>query len=337
VRGVATMTVMATPEERGRANGVFYLAGAAVAAFALVDPGAQRAPLLAVAAAAALVGLLSLLLRPHFTPLVTHVVVALAAALVGVAVVLGNGGIASVMIMADYLLVAIFMALLGSTRAIVAHTAWIAVTMGAASMVLWPLPTAAAVTAAFLTVCGTITAVSALLARQLRLSATTDPLTGLANRGGFDTALDAAVATVARTGEALSLVLMDLDKFKEVNDRGGHAAGDELLRTAALRWTAELRDRDTLARLGGDEFAVVMPGADRDAAAQVAARLAQATPRVSCSVGIATLEGDQSSDALLAAADQDLYDAKRRGPSAAPTPREVEATGPRPRTSDPAR
>jgi diguanylate cyclase (GGDEF)-like protein len=314
------VATFATPEERGVANGVFYLAGATVALLALVDPGVAPAPLVLIAGGAAVIGVLSIALRHRFSPWVTHLVVALASALIGVAVVAGGGGVGSVMLMADYMLVAIFMALLGSTRAIVAHTAWVTASLLLAALTLWPVTTAVPIAGAFMTVCGTITVVSAMLARRLRESAVTDPLTGLANRGGFDHALAAAVATVARTGEPLALVLLDLDGFKQVNDERGHAAGDELLRAAARRWTEHLRERDTLARVGGDEFAVVMPGADHAAAGHVAERLASATPQISCSFGIASWSSGQSPDELRAAADQHLYDAKHRRGRIPPSP-----------------
>src|SRR5690606_21162682 len=138
---------------------------------------------------------------------------------------------------------------------------------------------------------------------------------------GFGAALDAAVATVARTGEPLSLLLLDLDDFKLVNDRSGHAAGDDLLREATRNWTEHVRARDTLARLGGDEFAVVMPGADTRAAEEVAKRLAAPTPTVGCSIGAAGWERGQGVAGPRAAAAARLEAARQGGAPGRPVDR----------------
>ena len=301
-----------TPHERGLTAGVFYLAGSTVAYLSLFAPGVARGPMLLIAVPATLVGIASIVWRERFTPTVTNAVVGLASMLIGLAVVVAGGGIGSAMLMADYLLVAVFVALLGSRNAAQAQTAWATVTLLVAAVLLWPLPLALAVAGAFMAVAGTITVVAAMLASRLRRSAMSDPLTGVANRAGFGAALETAVVTVERTGEPLTVLLLDLDDFKLVNDRDGHAAGDDLLREATRNWTEHVRARDTLARLGGDEFAVVMPGADPRAAAEVAKRLAAATPQVGCSIGIAGWVPGQSVDQLLAAADERLYAAKQR-------------------------
>jgi diguanylate cyclase (GGDEF)-like protein len=313
------VSTLSTAWERGVAAGVFYLAGSTALLFALFDPGVRRGPLLVVAASAALIGLGSLRFHRWYSPAVTHVVVATASVLIGVSVVLAGGGLASVLIIAEYTLVAMYVALLGSPRDIAGHLTWAMTTLLVAALLLWPPMTVLPIAGVFVTVCGTVTVVSALLANRLRESATTDPLTGLVNRGGFDASLRAAAATVLRTGEPLSLVLLDLDDFKQVNDRGGHAAGDTLLCSAAAAWSSQLRARDTLARLGGDEFAVVMPGADAEQARLASERLATATPEVGCSVGISSWASDRTLDELLADADDDLYRAKgHRRPTSRP-------------------
>lgn len=308
------VTTFTTPQERGLTAGVFYLAGSSVAFLSMLAPDVARGPMLAIAVTSTLVGFAAIAGRHHFTPTVTNTVVGLASLLIGTAVVVADGGLGSAMLMADYLLVAVFVALLGSRTAAQAQTAWATVTLVVSATVVWPLPLALAVAGAFVAVAGTITVVAAMLASRLRRSAMTDPLTGVANRAGFGAALDAAVATVERTGEPLSLLLLDLDDFKLVNDRAGHAAGDDLLLEATRNWAEQVRARDTLARLGGDEFAVVMPGADTRAAAEVAKRLEAATPLVGCSIGIAGWMPGQSVDRLLAAADERLYAAKQRPP-----------------------
>jgi diguanylate cyclase (GGDEF)-like protein/PAS domain S-box-containing protein len=146
-----------------------------------------------------------------------------------------------------------------------------------------------------------------------------DHLTGLRNRRGFEEALLGAAI-----GEPLSVLLVDLDNFKHVNDRLGHEAGDRVLIEAGQRLLGELRRADLLARLGGDEFAAVLPGVGRDVAervaAEVVAKLAQpygsssALTRVGASVGVATCDRwNTDVRQLLARADKALYEAKGAG------------------------
>jgi diguanylate cyclase (GGDEF)-like protein len=113
--------------------------------------------------------------------------------------------------------------------------------------------------------------------REQRAMAHQDPLTGLANRRAFDTALDAALAG----GEArFALLLIDVDAFKQINDRYGHSIGDRVLRELAAHASAEVRSGDVLARIGGDELALFAPGAGRDAALRLAEALKRAAARV---------------------------------------------------------
>lgn len=95
--------------------------------------------------------------------------------------------------------------------------------------------------------------------RVLARLARSDPLTGLANRRGWDEQLARELARARRSGEALSVALLDLDDFKALNDAHGHQAGDRLLLEAAAAWYGQLRDVDILCRWGGDEFAVLLP------------------------------------------------------------------------------
>jgi diguanylate cyclase (GGDEF)-like protein len=160
-------------------------------------------------------------------------------------------------------------------------------------------------------------------ALDLERLALTDHLTGIGNRAQFDRAIAAALADARRSGEPFSLLFMDLDGFKDVNDALGHAAGDEVLCTVARRLAGLVRAGDTLARLGGDEFAVVMRQGDQGAATALSARIVQSvqqpialssggTARVAISVGAAAYAGaDTSAAALLAQADQSLYCAKK--------------------------
>jgi diguanylate cyclase (GGDEF)-like protein len=170
--------------------------------------------------------------------------------------------------------------------------------------------------------------VSALLdlhrrAESLQRAATQDVLTGLANRGLFDRRLDQAVAGAASNAPC-ALLLLDLDRFKAVNDTLGHAAGDTLLKAVATRLAGVIRETDICSRFGGDEFAVLMIEAvDEPAAAAMAARISDAfnEPVVlegvvtvpQASIGIALCPQDATTPGeLFRAADQSLYQVKRR-------------------------
>ena len=160
---------------------------------------------------------------------------------------------------------------------------------------------------------GTALALSDLVAR-LDAQARTDQLTGLANRRTWDHELPRELSRAKRTGEPLSLAILDLDRFKSYNDAHGHPAGDRLLRSAAAAWSERLRATDVLARYGGEEFAVLLPGCDAASAALLAECLRDAVPgEETCSIGVATWDGDEGADALLARADAALYSAKGAG------------------------
>src|SRR5262249_25398493 len=150
------------------------------------------------------------------------------------------------------------------------------------------------------------------LLRRLREEVVTDELTGLPNRRAWYHELERALARSRRTGRLLSVVVLDLDRFKEVNDRDGHLAGDRLLRTGAGRGRAVTRATDVLGRLGGDEFGVIVEGVDELAIADLVDRLAGANgDRHGASAGSATWDGEEDLTALVARADERMYDHKR--------------------------
>ena len=163
------------------------------------------------------------------------------------------------------------------------------------------------------------------LQAELERQATTDPLTGLVNRREFSRRFALDLARTQRDASPLSLVLIDLDHFKRINDQYGHAAGDAVLRTLAQLSHGCFRSIDTVGRLGGEEFAVLLPGADLQCAAQAARRLAQRladTPvehegqRIvaGMTAGVAQrLPGEDSLESLLQRADLALYAGKQAG------------------------
>jgi diguanylate cyclase (GGDEF)-like protein len=161
--------------------------------------------------------------------------------------------------------------------------------------------------------------------KQLRHLATHDALTGLPNRVLMDDRISQSIRLADRQKQSFAVMLLDLDRFKSVNDYLGHRAGDELLREVARRLKGVVREVDTVTRLGGDEFVLIItPSPERDAAQQAATRIIdalQAPVRVagvdmhtSPSIGIALYPDDAvTAEILLAHADAAMYCAKQRG------------------------
>jgi diguanylate cyclase (GGDEF)-like protein len=152
---------------------------------------------------------------------------------------------------------------------------------------------------------------------ELELLATTDDLTGLPNRRHFRSELEREISAARRYRSPLSLLLLDLDDFKAINDGFGHASGDQALKEIALAIQQRLRGPDLAARIGGDEFGVLLPQTGREAAEAVARDLEDAVRRAltpplatTASIGISTLHVGGAKD-LLAEADRFLYEAKR--------------------------
>ncbi len=153
----------------------------------------------------------------------------------------------------------------------------------------------------------------AALVASLRMQAHTDPLTGLLNRTGLYEVGDRTLAMARRTGEDLSAVTLDLDGFKQINDRKGHAAGDRVLIETTQDWHRQLRAGDVLARVGGDEFVLLLPGATLDDAHRTVGRLRAANPQPA-SAGVVAVEFSDDLEVVLRRADKAMYaDKSRRG------------------------
>lgn len=158
-----------------------------------------------------------------------------------------------------------------------------------------------------------------------KVAATTDPLTGIANRRAFLENAQRSLKQRLRTPQPVSALLFDLDRFKSINDRYGHATGDRVLRAFADVAIIELRSTDLLGRLGGEEFGAVLFGAEASSAAATAERIRAVfaasyageggADGISVSVGVASIPADERVDieTLMSRADEALYVAKARG------------------------
>ncbi len=163
---------------------------------------------------------------------------------------------------------------------------------------------------------------------QVEVQAVTDGLTAVSNRRHFMTEAAARLQRQKQTGGEASLLFVDIDRFKAVNDRYGHALGDQVLTHVVARLREVLRDHDLIARYGGEEFVVLLSDTDAESAIAVAEGMRHAVRKVPCrmntcgrhitstvSIGIATYRAEQPADLdrLIVDADRAVYDAKRRG------------------------
>jgi diguanylate cyclase (GGDEF)-like protein len=159
--------------------------------------------------------------------------------------------------------------------------------------------------------------------------ATTDALTGLANRHAMQEAFPEGIGECVKQGQPVALIMIDVDNFKEFNDMFGHIAGDRALSSVAEILRLQFRPSDLLVRYGGDEFAVLLPAANVDKAFEVGERVRDAVCGttgdgadsliqipIRISMGVAELQKGGSYDSLFRAADAALYRAKRAGRNA---------------------
>jgi diguanylate cyclase (GGDEF)-like protein len=165
-------------------------------------------------------------------------------------------------------------------------------------------------------------AATALALVRARAEAGTDPVAGCLNHRAMRRRLDEEIGRAQRTGIPLSCLLMDLDDFKLVNDRNGHAAGDAMLRGVVQALVGEFRAFDRVARYGGDEFVVILPNAELEAASAAATRAIERLHQaiyfdgdtgISASIGVAQWHDPMTTDELLAACDAALLRSKRQG------------------------
>lgn len=165
---------------------------------------------------------------------------------------------------------------------------------------------------------------NALLYQRALQSALKDPLTGLYNRTALDAALQREFNLARRNKSTLSLLVLDIDNFKIINDTHGHTAGDAVIKALAESIAAQSRNTDILARFGGEEFALLLNGTGAAGAQVIGTRICEAARAIVCkvkgarihfsvSVGVATLSRDKNEKSLFERADKAMYVAKRGG------------------------
>ena len=218
-------------------------------------------------------------------------------------------GVGMIVVSCAYLWISAYAGLFFSRRAARLHMALIAIGFGAAVLiaghgvpvVAWFFMTTSLVVAG---------EVIGWQSDRLRYEARTDPLTGLLNRKGLAPLAQRAFALADRTGIPLTAAIVDLDHFKEINDRDGHAEGDRVLVELTQVWSAELEASDIFARLGGDEFLVVLVGSSEEETTMLFERLRFVSP-TPWSAGVVRRRPEEDFSACLSRADEALYEAKR--------------------------
>ncbi|KQS57999.1 hypothetical protein ASG36_15700 [Geodermatophilus sp. Leaf369] len=303
---------VATPRVMARVTGGLYLAGAlavlVLGSAAWPRPGAGV--LLAVAATAAVTGAVVSWSGRRLPRWAYHGLVAAGTALITVTVVASPGPATAVAGAAIGAFVALDAFFFFGWPGAVAQLGWLVTTLTVA-LASRPTVPVSAVVVVDLVLLAVAVVVGGLVQRAS--SAGRDPLTGLANRRGFDEAATDLVRGCRRSGLPLSAALLDLDHFKAVNDRSGHSAGDDLLQSVASRWRPALPAGAVLARHGGDEFALLLPDATGPVALAVVEQLRYAVPGVGLSCGVTQWRPGETVAQLMRRADGALYQAKNTG------------------------
>ena len=325
------------PVATSRVLGVFYLAGSVLVGASLLLPypeGATAVGLFALACVAAVVGSGSILWAKHARMWTVQTVLATGTVLICLCMYFS--GVATGIYSSMFVWVVLVAASFFSQRAVAAHLIWVILTSGLTLRVIAEPTGFSGVTRLILG--GFVLAVSALvmseivaglrsaekrlhiealererLQRELEHLAHHDSLTDLPNRRLFERELTRELARATRQGAPLCVVAIDLDEFKQYNDRNGHGAGDGLLKAAAAAWVGTLRAEDLIARVGGDEFVALLPDCPLAEADGLAQRLRRGVPLdQTCSAGSASWDRRESAQELLRRADRAMYESKRQ-------------------------
>jgi diguanylate cyclase (GGDEF)-like protein len=259
----------------------------------------------------------------HVSTVQLHSTVVLCTTLIGVMVAVAATEQGLMMSALGYIWTAVYVAFFFQPRVARRYAALMIAALGL-SLLSARAPTDVSVWIILSTMVWVAVAVLTNLNSRLRADAHTDALTGLLNRTGFAVAAAQHRAMAGRRGEPLALAVIDLDDFKLVNDRGGHAAGDRLLVDLAGVWTASLRPGDLLARFGGDEFVLLVAGAEEEQVDTVLARLAR-SHAAPWTAGAVVCSDEESLDEAIERADARLYIAKEPRRSAIDQDRQAHA------------
>ena len=295
-----------------RALVLILLAGAVSSLLAAIFPISHDTPTALFRAVGILCLVTSVLLwwlGPRIPHWLLPATVASGTLVIGLLISKAATGVGMMVTATDYMWMGVYSAFFFSRRMARAQVALISVTFGAALLInshwvpadAWFLMTASVVVA------------SETISRQsskLRHEAHTDELTGLLNRKGLVIAADRAFSLADRTGIPLTVALIDLDDFKLVNDRDGHAAGDRVLVQLAKAWNDEIQPGDIFGRLGGDEFLAILVGTSDEESARVFQSLRFSSP-APWSLGVIRRREGENLSSCLARADNALYEAKR--------------------------
>jgi GGDEF domain-containing protein len=295
-----------------RALALITFAGAVSSLAAALLPSSPEAPveLFRIVAVLALIcSVLLVLLADRVPGWLLHTAVAGGTLAISVLIARAATGVSTVVTATDYIWMGVYVSFFFSRIAARLHLALIAVAFGVALVAnTHEIPAEA-----FVLMTASIIVASETIGRQsdrLRHEAHTDPLTGLLNRKGLAPAAGRAFTLADRTGIPLTIALLDLDDFKRVNDRDGHATGDRLLVQMTRTWSEELQAGDIFARLGGDEFLVMLVGSSDEEAQRFFERLLFISP-APWSAGVIKRNRGEDLSACLARADNALYESKR--------------------------